>query len=869
MKYRNSNEIRQVWLDFFKEHGHYEEPSASLIPDNDPTLLWINAGVAALKKYFDGRVTPEHRRIVNAQKSLRTNDIENVGHTARHHTFFEMLGNFSIGDYFREEVIPWAVDLLTNEKYFGFEKERLYVTYYPDDKETLNLWIKCGINPDHMIPCKDNFWEIGEGPCGPDTEIHYDRGEKYDPQHLGKKLIEDDIENDRFIEIWNIVFSQFNAKPGLKREEYPLLPHKNIDTGCSLERLACIIQDKETNFETDFFYPIIEEIEKNCKYKYEGEYKFYYRVIADHIRSLVFTLADGAIFSNEGRGYVLRRLLRRASKYAHTLGLEPGFISTLVKTVVKAMDYYYPYLDSKVEKIEKMIYTEEIKFSKTLTNGEKLLKSYLDDDSTDTLKGEYAFKLFDTYGFPLELTVEIAKQNGKKVDIEGYNLLMKKQREMARAARGSIESFGSQNKDLMEFDTPSTFTYDEKVVKGKVIALFENGKKVETLSENGVVILDNTNFYAESGGQVADVGFIRNKDSECVVENCQKAPHGQHMLFVHVNYGTLKLGDKFECYPDFAKRDLTKRNHSCTHLLQAALQKVVSPDIKQEGSFVSPEMLRFDFSLDRKLTEDELINVEKLVNEKIMEQIPSLIRVLDKEDALRENAMHLFNEKYGDKVRVVSFGDFSKEFCAGCHVNNTSDIGLFTLVSEQAIASGVRRIIGYTSMKAYLYLKDKDILLNNIAKSLALTSQKEIVSKINQKNDELTSLKKKVEVLESKITSLSASQNEVIKVNSWNLYSIEVKDFSHNQLVDMLTQVRAKDEDSIVYILNDNGDKKDISIALGKNALAKFKAGELVKQVSKVLNGSGGGRPDMAFGGVKSLENKAQALELLKELISE
>ena len=864
MKYRTSDEIRDIWLNFFKSKGHFIEPSSSLIPQNDPTLLWINSGVAALKKYFDGTTIPPHKRIVNAQKSLRTNDIENVGKTARHHTFFEMLGNFSIGDYFREDVIPWAFELLTSEQYYGFDKDKLYITYYPDDLETKRLWLKCGVSEDHLLPCKDNFWEIGEGPCGPDTEINYDRGEKYDPQHLGTKLITEDLPNDRFVEIWNIVFSMYNSKPNLQRSEYPLLPHKNIDTGCSLERLACIIQNSETNFETDFFKPIIDEIAKNSQHKYEGEYKFYYRVIADHIRSLVFTLADGASFSNDGRGYVLRRLLRRASKYAHNLGLKTGFLSTLVKVVIKSMHKYYPYLDVQEQRISKIIKTEEEKFAKTLLLGEKQLSQYMKEDG-DTLSGEHAFKLSDTFGFPIELTLEICQQQNKKVDIEKFYKLLENQKQTARNARNTVESFVSQNGALMEFTEKSEFVYEDKNISGKVIAIFKDYDKVEVLEDGeGIVILNKTNFYAESGGQIPDIGYIKNKNCECEVFNVQKAPNHQHMLFVKVNYGSVKVGDSFKQYPDFGRRAQTRKNHSSCHLLQASLQKLIDKNIKQQGSFVSNDMMRFDFSFDRKLTSDEIDSVERLVNEKINENIICKTEVLDKDEALKLDAMHLFDEKYASKVRVVSFGDFSKEFCAGTHVSNSKDIGLFTIVSEQAIASGVRRIIAYTGFKAYEYLKEKEKLLDDIAYKLSLNSYKEIDKKLDQVNVEIEQYKKKIQQLESKVTSLTSNDVNFEIINGVNFALLETNNFSHNQIVETVSKIKGDKESTIVLLLNQNLEKADVCVGVSNNLLNKYRAGDLVKKVCLVLNGSGGGRNDIAFGGVKTLENKKQAIEELK-----
>ncbi|MCI5631205.1 MAG: alanine--tRNA ligase, partial [Bacilli bacterium] len=550
MRKMTSDEIRDTWLNFFASKGHYIEPSASLVPNNDPTLLWINAGVAALKKYFDGSERPKHRRITNAQKCIRTNDIENVGHTSRHHTFFEMLGNFSIGDYFREEVIPWACELLLDEKYFGFPKEKLYVSYFPDDVETKNLWIKNGMLESHLIPLESNFWEIGEGPCGPDTEIYFDRGEKYDPEHLGEELLRKDMDNDRYIEMWNIVFSQFNSKPGTPRSQYKELPSKNIDTGAGLERFVCVLQDAETNFDTDLFMPYINYVQDRTEKKYEGENKLAYRVIADHIRSVTFALADGAVFSNDGRGYVLRRLVRRASRYASSLGLNTGILSELVEVVASNMSHFYPYLLNEKDRVKKMVLSEEVKFAKTLKLGESKLNEFL-EKSGDVLSGEDAFKLSDTYGFPFELTKEIAEEKGKKVDEEGYKEALKNQKERARQARGERESFSSQSKDLLDFVEKSEFTYDPVVIKSKVIGLFKGGVKVDSLDSEGEVVFEKTNFYAESGGQVSDIGFIKNDTCELKVSSVTKAPNKQFLHHVDVLFGEVKVGDEFTLTPDF------------------------------------------------------------------------------------------------------------------------------------------------------------------------------------------------------------------------------------------------------------------------------------------------------------------------------
>ncbi len=865
MRKMTSDEIRDTWLNFFKEKGHYIEPSASLIPNNDPTLLWINAGVAALKKYFDGSLTPKHRRITNAQKCIRTNDIDNVGHTSRHHTFFEMMGNFSIGDYFRHEVIPWAFELLTSEKYFGLPKERLYVTYYPDDKDTFETWVKAGMAEDHLVPCKGNFWEIGEGPCGPDTEINFDRGEKYDPKNLGLKLLEEDLENDRYIELWNIVFSQFNAVPGTPRKDYKPLPQKNIDTGAGLERFACILQGAETNFDTDLFLPYIHAVEKKAKFPYDEEHKLAYRVVSDHIRSLTFALADGAVFSNDGRGYVLKRLLRRASRYAQTLGLETGALSELVPVVDENMKHFYPYLLEHEEKTMKMIRNEENKFSATLHNGEKILASFLRKEG-DTLSAEDAFKLMDTYGFPFELTKEIAADSGKKVDEEGFAVLLEQAKEKARLSRGNRESFGNQSEDLMAFATPSAFTYEDKVISSSVLGLFKDGVKVESLDEEGTIALAETNFYAESGGQVSDKGHLKGKDFEAEVVSVFKAPHGQHLLNVRVLYGTVHVGDVLEEDVDLERRKAIEKNHSATHLLQKALQDIVSTDIHQAGAYYDDELLRFDFAYEGKVSPDLLDQVEKRVNDEIFAGHAVSTEVLDKEEALKRHAMHLFNEKYGDKVRVVSMAS-SIEFCGGTHVRNTSEINLFVIESEAAIASGIRRITAYTGNRAYEYLKEKERNLMETASLLKLTSDKGIRQKLVSLLETLDKERKNNERLREEITNglLLALLRKIVVLNGRKVLFERISGLTHEQLDSLARKLVDKEKDLALFLVNDNGAKKDLVAARG--ALLDIKAGKMMKAISQALNGSGGGRDDVAFGGTKDTSQIEKAREKFLELL--
>lgn len=861
-----SDEIRDTWLKFFEKHNHYIEPSASLIPNNDPTLLWINAGVAALKKYFDGTLTPKHRRITNAQKCIRTNDIDNVGHTARHHTFFEMMGNFSIGDYFRNEVIPWAYELLTSEEYYGLDPHKLYVTYYPDDKETHDLWVKCGIPEENMVASVNNFWEIGEGPCGPDTEINYDRGEKWDPDHLGIKLLQDDLDNDRYIELWNIVFSQFNSMPGVDRKDYKQLPQKNIDTGSGLERLACIIQGTDTNFETDLFMPYIEAVSKIAKYPYDEEHKLAYRVIADHIRSITFALADGAVFSNDGRGYVLKRLLRRASRYAQTIGLPTGTLSSLVPVVTKNMEHFYPYLKEHEERTMKMISSEENKFANTLKTGEKYLNQYLSKD-TDTLSAEDCFKLSDTYGFPFELTKEIAYDAGKKVDEEGYNALLAKAKELARTSRGERESFGLQSKDMLEFTLESEFTYESKDIDSKVIGLFIDGNKVDSISDEGDVCFEKCNFYALSGGQVSDTGFIKNESCEAEVTDVKIANHGQHLLHVKVLYGEISLNDVFTEKVDWERREKIKKNHSATHLLQKALQEIVSNDIHQEGAYYDDSLLRFDINYDSKMTDDQINAVEKRVNEKIFETLEVKTEILSKEEALKKNAMHLFSEKYGDKVRVVSMGDYSIEFCGGTHVNNTSEINCFAIVSEESVAAGVRRLTCYTSMKAYDFFKEKQSMINEAASLLKINSDKGVRNKLISTNETILELNNTIKALREENTNslMKNLEDKIIENGDKKILVASLSSLTHEQIDSLAHKMIDKYKNLVLFFYVDNGKKKDLVSARGE-ALQQLRAGNMMKDVSKLLNGRGGGRNDVAFGGTENDFNEGLILSYLKEL---
>jgi alanyl-tRNA synthetase len=863
MKPLTGSEIRQTWIKFFEAKGHKWLPGVSLIPQGDKSLLWVNAGVTGLKKYFDGSEIPPCRRIVNVQKSIRTNDIENVGHTARHHTFFEMLGNFSIGDYFRKEVIAWAFEILTDPIHgFGMDKDKLYMTYNPTDKESWELWQKQGVAPDHLIPLEGNYWQIGEGPCGPNTEVFYDRGEKWDPRHLGVKLLADDIENDRYIEIWGIVFSQFNAVNGVPRDQYKELPSKNIDTGAGLERIACILQGTPTNFETDLFMPIIEAAEKISGRQYEESTHMSFRVIADHARCLTFALSDGATFSNEGRGYVLRRIIRRAMRYGQKIGIKDPFMYKLVKVVADKYKDFYPYLEDKVDEVSKMVLSEEEKFLKTLTAGEEILHTMM--EGKKKLTGEEVFKLYDTYGFPSDLTKEIAAENGVDCDMDGFEKCMEEQRERARSARGEIESFHKQSKDLLAFKTPSEFTYEKDEVKAKVTGLFIDGVAVSSLDEKGEAAFDVTPFYAEMGGQVADSGSVKNASFEAEVTMVSKAPNGQHLHELNVKYGSLKIGDVVTLTIDTLRRRLIERNHSATHLLHKALGEVLAEHVDQKGSFVNEDYLRFDFAFNRKLTPEELHEIELKVNEKIAESIKETTEVLPIEEAKKRGAEMEFAEKYGASVRVVEFGDYSREFCGGTHVKNSSDIGIFAITEEGAIASGIRRLSGVTSLGAYKYLKNRTAILDE-AEGLLGASDIDGLSHIKSLKEEAASLKKDLSESKAKLAALDAKALSGEKIGNVDVF-VELKEkASREDLLKLADSLKSNRSSYVIALLGGAEGARPIAVFVGGDALKKVQAGAVVKELASKLLGGGGGKPEMATGSLKKSEGfKELTLAYLK-----
>ena len=675
MKYISSKEIRNLFLNFFQKLNHKVEKSASLVPVNDKSLLWINSGIAAIKEFFDGTKKPSSKRIVNIQKCIRTNDIDNVGLTSRHHTFFEMLGNFSIGDYFKDQAIEYAFELLTSKDFFDINKNKLYVTYHPSDQSTLNKWKSLGIDENHLIPLEANFWEIGSGPCGPDTEIFFDRGPAFDSR--GIELIINEVDNERYVEIWNIVFSQFNSTEGLERRNYPELPQKNIDTGAGLERWASIFQNTKTNFETDLFLPIIQKIEEISGIKYNYQEQF--RVIADHIRTIVFAISDGAVLSNEGRGYVLRRLLRRAVKKGIEINLKEPFLYELVSSVINLMKDEYPKLLLSEEITIKVIKREEEKFFKTIFEGEKLLNNELKNTS-EVLSGSIAFRLYDTYGFPIELTEEYSKEKNIRIDKEEFQRCMDIQRKRSRDSVKRVDSMSDQDQNYLSFKSKSEFIgYDFMKSDSKIIGIFENG-----------VVLDKTPFYASSGGQKADVGTIEGFD----VENVIKLPNNQHLHIIRNH--NLKLNDKVYAKVDELKRDSVSRNHSAAHLFHQAIRELLGEHSSQKGQQVSENSWRFDFNHYENLSEKQIIQIENLVNHHIKIN-PHKVDIYETslEEAKNAGALANFGDKYGDVVRVVDMG-WSVELCGGTHVKKTQDIKNFCISSYSSIGSGIYRMEGIT-----------------------------------------------------------------------------------------------------------------------------------------------------------------------------
>src|SRR5690625_5214354 len=729
MKQLSSAQIRQMFLDYFTEKGHRVEPSAPLVPKDDPTLLWINSGVATLKKYFDGSVIPDNPRIVNAQKSIRTNDIENVGYTARHHTFFEMLGNFSIGDYFKKEAIDFAWEFLTSEKWLGLQEELLTVTVHPEDDEAYDIWLDQMNLPKHrIIRLEENFWDIGVGPSGPNTEIFYDRGEAFGNDPNDPELYPGG-ENNRYLEVWNLVFSQFNHNPD---DTYTPLPNKNIDTGMGLERVASIMQEVPSNYDTDLFMPIIMETEKLATKKYgvNKQDDTAFKVIADHIRTVAFAIGDHALPSNEGRGYVLRRLLRRAVRFAKQIGIEKPFMYKLVPTVGNIMQDFYPEVQKQKDYIENIIKIEEERFHETLHDGLAILNTIIEKEKKHgkaIFPGVEVFRLYDTYGFPKELTEEYVAEQGFSIDEAGFQEEMEKQRERARNARQKVDSMHVQDEVLANLDVDSSFIgYGQQEVNTKVATIIQNQEIADSVKagEEALVVLQETPFYAESGGQVADQGWFYTKNGTVYIEDVKKAPQGQHIHRVKVKDGSLHPGDHVKAMVEKVFRAGVVKNHTATHLVHQALKDVLGEHVNQAGSLVTPDRLRFDFTHFGSVKPQELDRIEQIVNEKIWASLPLDIQHKGIEEAKAMGAMALFGEKYGDIVRVVQIDDYSIELCGGCHVQNTGEIGLFKIISETGIGAGTRRIEAVTSKDAYEFMNEKLQVLHTSEQLLKVKEEK-------------------------------------------------------------------------------------------------------------------------------------------------
>ncbi|RDU35099.1 alanine--tRNA ligase [Neobacillus piezotolerans] len=874
MKQLTGSQIRKMFLDFFQEKNHHVEPSASLVPHDDPSLLWINSGVATLKKYFDGRVIPENPRITNAQKSIRTNDIENVGKTARHHTFFEMLGNFSIGEYFKEEAIEWAWEFLTFEKWMGFDQEKLSVTVHPEDHEAYEYWNKkIGIPAERIIRLEGNFWDIGEGPSGPNTEIFYDRGPEYGDDQNDPELYPGG-ENDRYLEVWNLVFSQFNHNPD---GTYTPLPKKNIDTGMGLERMASVVQNVPTNFDTDLFMPIIRATEEisGAKYGESKETDVAFKVIADHIRTVSFAIGDGALPSNEGRGYVLRRLLRRAVRYAKQIGINRPFMYELVPVVGEIMHDFYPEVKDKQEFIQKVIKNEEERFHETLHEGLAILESVIKKEKekgSSVISGADVFRLYDTYGFPVELTEEYAEESGMTVDHNGFEAEMEAQRERARSARQDVESMQVQSGVLGEIKDESVFVgYDQLETQAAVLSIIKDGELAEEASAGEEVqfILDKTPFYAESGGQIADQGYVIGDGVKVFVKDVKKAPNGQNLHRAIIEEGTFKKGQQVAAAVNRENREKIIKNHTATHLLHQALKDVLGTHVNQAGSLVEADRLRFDFSHFGQVKPEELEQVEKIVNEKIWQNIAVDISLKPIDEAKAMGAMALFGEKYGDIVRVVKVGDYSLELCGGCHVQNTAIIGLFKIAAESGIGAGIRRIEAVTGEGAYGLLNSQVDLLKEAAEKLK-ANPKDIATRIDGLLSEMKHLQRENESLSARLANIEAGNlsSKAKEVNGVTLLSASVQGQDMAGLRGMADDLKQKLGSAVIVLGSANEGKVNLIAAVTEDLLGKgYHAGKLVKEVAARCGGSGGGRPDMAQAGGKDPSKLDGALQYAEEWV--
>ena len=867
------NEIRNRFTRFFETKEHYIAKSHSLIPSNDKSLLLINSGMAPLKNYFSGVEIPPKNRMSTVQKCIRTGDIENVGVTARHATFFEMMGNFSFGDYFKKEAITWAWEFIT--KWLEIPEDRLWVTVYESDDEAYNLWKDMIGFPEERIVRlgkEDNFWEIGLGPCGPCSEIYFDKGEKYG---CGCKDCKPGCDCDRFLEFWNLVFTQFDRK---EDGSYGELDHKNIDTGMGLERMACVMQEVDTIFEVDTIKSVLNKVCHLSKVTYGHDPKKdkSIRIITDHIRSVAFMVGDGILPSNEGRGYVLRRLLRRAARHGRLLGLKGGFLNDVVDVVFETCGDAYPELIEKKEYIKKVIGIEEEKFGETLEQGLEILKSYTEElikAGKDTISGEQAFKLYDTFGFPLDLTMEILEDENIKVDTDGFEKEMQAQKDRARAARGNTEGDAWKEDPLTSLeDASSTFDGYHKLDKTSSIKAIVVGDSLVDHIEEGseaAIILDETSFYPNGGGQVGDKGQIVSELGVFEVGDTLKGANGSIKHIGRLTSGKFSKGDKVETRVDKLLRLDAARNHTATHLLHKALREILGDHVNQAGSLVEPDRLRFDITHFEAMTKEEVSRVEAKVNEYILDAHQVIAEVMNINRAREMGAMALFGEKYGDEVRVVKMGDCSIELCGGTHLNNTSEVGMFKIVSEAGVAAGVRRIEAITGRAVYKYILAKDLLLANIS-DIMKTREDNLLTRVSSFVDENKQLEKEVHDLKSKISlqNVASALNDSIDIKGVKLLTAKYKDMDMDTLREVADKLRDKMGTSVVVLANIAGDKINFVATASKDAIEKgAHAGNIVREVAKIAGGKGGGRPNMAQAGGSDKTMVDKALEAAQNVV--
>ena len=876
------NEIRESFLKFFESKGHLRLESFPLVPKNDKSLLLVNAGMQPLKPYFTGIQTPPSTRITNCQKCIRTGDIENVGKTSRHGTFFEMLGNFSFGDYFKKEIIPWAWEYITES--LNIPKENLYVTIYIEDDEAFTIWSEnTDIDPARIFRLgkEDNFWEIGQGPCGPSSEIHFDRQVELGQIKTEKEFIKAGNE-DRVIEFWNLVFTQFNKD---ENNNYNKLKNPNIDTGMGLERIASIMQGTSSIFEVDTIKNILEEVSKISGVKC-GESRtqdISLRIITDHVRSTTFMISDGVLPSNEGRGYVLRRLLRRAARHGRLLGIKNTFLYKLCNTVIENSYSAYPELKEKESYIRKVIKIEEERFLETLDSGMDILKIYIEElknnnelqlNNNKILSGDKVFKLYDTFGFPYEVTQEILSDAGIGIDLEGFNSEMQSQRQRARAARGTSNYMGRGVNvlDLIPKDVETKFDgYDKTQLESKVSVLISGEELTSQLSngEKGIIVTEVTPFYAEMGGQTFDTGEIFNENFKAIVYDCQKSVSGKVVHFVKIVEGSLLEGEIVTLRVDADRRSEICKNHTATHILQEALKMVLGDHVHQSGSYVNNDKLRFDFTHFSALSEEEIIKVEQIVNENIMKVCNVETKVMTIEKAKESGAIALFDEKYQNDVRVISVGDFSKELCGGTHVRNSGEIGLFKILSEVGVAAGVRRIEAITGVQSIKYIEEKNNLLKDISIILKC-SEKDIINKLQIQIDELKDKEKEIILLQGKLANSFVDDmlGNIREVKGVKVICGHVLDMSGDTLRDLADKLRGKLGDGVVVVGSHVDGKVQLIAMASKSAIDKgIHCGKIIKEVAKIVGGGGGGRPDMAEAGGKKPEKLEEAIENVCSII--